>query len=85
MNPEIIQLQERVKALEDLLTRKGVSNDFAETIRDIVFVSFDTQTATTRSASTSGGQTVTVIKNPTKWVKAYAKGQIGFIPFYINP
>lgn len=83
MNPQdqIKALEKRIKVLEDML-KTGAQ--FEETIRDIIFVDIDNTTSRlTQVATDSHGDTVTIGKIPTKFIKIYFKGQIGEIPFYI--
>jgi len=79
---QIEQLNQRVGVLENTLAGKGAINQFEELVRNIIMFDVDNSSAVTRGAVDSGGDTVTVPVNPTKYAKVYFRGQVFNVALY---
>lgn len=73
MPPNLQDIENRLKALEDRFSAQG--GNLEELIRHTIFYDIDNSTATTRSAADTNGDFVTVPVNPTKYVRIYFRGQ----------
>ncbi len=81
MNPTQQQIDELKAEVAFLKKTLGLDTSMEERVRDIIFFDVDNMAATTRSATVSLGL-VTVPVNPTKFARAYVKGQVWGIALY---
>jgi hypothetical protein len=79
LQQQIDEMKVQIAVLQSQLASNN-NGSFDEKIRDIVFFDVDNTTVTTQTATTSGGQTVTVGKIPTKFLRGYFRGQVFNFP-----
>jgi len=82
MEQRILQLENEVRELRKMLDYKDTNYELRVVIQDVIFRDIDNTTTATRVATDSNGDTVTVPKNPSRFLRVEFRGKTYNIAAY---